>query len=291
LLVNSVLQHVDFFGWVYGPEFAQHLAQDAVSPERKAEIIRMSVWRSILCLPLYVATVLGVCTLLSGAQPYQLGLTTHRLGRNVLIAVIGLAVAAPLHVLNVYLNLWYQHLVRAPPSRHPLTVIAEQALPIDQVLIVISAVVAAPMMEELLFRGLLQPWFIRLRQGGALAVGFAFSLALFFQIDQLHDAWTNSNWRALALALQPAAFVLLFVPILLLTRRMVRPEVAGGIVGTAVLFAAAHSGVWPSPIPLLPLGLVLGWLAYRTRSLVGPVVLHALFNSIACIEMWYFNVR
>jgi membrane protease YdiL (CAAX protease family) len=111
---------------------------------------------------------------------------------------------------------------------------------------------------------------------------------MFFQFDQLHAAWTSSNWREIALALQPAAFVLLLAPILLFIRRTARPEVAGGIFGTAVLFAAAHSAVWPSPIPLLPLGLVLGWLAHRTRSLAGPVALHALFNSIACIEMWLF---
>ena len=41
------------------------------------------------------------------------------------------------------------------------------------------------------------------------------------------------------------------------------------IYGTSLLFAAMHSGVWPSPIALFVLGLGLGWLAYRTRSLVG----------------------
>jgi membrane protease YdiL (CAAX protease family) len=36
---------------------------------------------------------------------------------------------------------------------------------------------------------------------------------------------------------------------------------------------------------------VLGWLAYRTRSIVGPIVLHALFNSIACVEMYFLLSR
>jgi membrane protease YdiL (CAAX protease family) len=53
--------------------------------------------------------------------------------------------------------------------------------------------------------------------------------------------------------------------------------------GTAVLFAASHSSVWPSPIPLTVLALVLGWLAYRTQSLIGTMVFHSLFNGITCL--------
>jgi membrane protease YdiL (CAAX protease family) len=31
------------------------------------------------------------------------------------------------------------------------------------------------------------------------------------------------------------------------------------------------------------LGLVLGWLAWRTRSLVASITLHAAFNGAACV--------
>jgi membrane protease YdiL (CAAX protease family) len=124
-----------------------------------------------------------------------------------------------------------------------------------------------------------------------LAVIFALGLALIVSYDQIDAALTTADWRGLLLSLQPAAFVLLLAPLLLLTRRMTRPEAAAGIFGTAVLFAAAHSSVWPSPVPLLPLGIVLGWLAYRTKSLVGPIVLHAFFNTIACVEMYFLMFR
>jgi len=57
----------------------------------------------------------------------------------------------------------------------------------------------------------------------------------------------------------------------------------GPVCGSAYLFATFHSPVWPSPIPLFILALGVGWLAYRTRSLVGPILVHGLFNGIACL--------
>jgi len=56
--------------------------------------------------------------------------------------------------------------------------------------------------------------------------------------------------------------------------------------GNGLLFAALHSSVWPSPIPLFLLGFGLAWLAHRTQSLVAPIVAHALFNGVACLDMF-----
>lgn len=56
------------------------------------------------------------------------------------------------------------------------------------------------------------------------------------------------------------------------------------VVGSALLFAAIHS-TWPSQIPLFVLGLGLGWLAYRTQSLLGPMVVHGLFNLMPCLQL------
>jgi membrane protease YdiL (CAAX protease family) len=55
------------------------------------------------------------------------------------------------------------------------------------------------------------------------------------------------------------------------------------ILGSAALFALAHG--WPNAIPLLVFGAGVGWLAYRTQSLIGGIVCHALFNSVACIVL------
>jgi membrane protease YdiL (CAAX protease family) len=55
--------------------------------------------------------------------------------------------------------------------------------------------------------------------------------------------------------------------------------------GQAMLFTAFHSPVWPTPIPLLVLALGLGWLALRTNSLLAPIVVHILFNSVASVYL------
>ena len=57
------------------------------------------------------------------------------------------------------------------------------------------------------------------------------------------------------------------------------------VYGSSLLFAVTHAG-WPDPVPLFLLALVLGWLQYRTQSLVGPITLHALFNLVAFIALY-----
>ena len=53
----------------------------------------------------------------------------------------------------------------------------------------------------------------------------------------------------------------------------------------AALFAAFHAHVWPSPVPLVVLAVGLGYLYLRTRSLVGPVVVHGMFNAVSAVYL------
>jgi membrane protease YdiL (CAAX protease family) len=55
------------------------------------------------------------------------------------------------------------------------------------------------------------------------------------------------------------------------------------IFGSAILFGQFHG--WPNAVPMVVLGLGLGWLMYRTQSLVGAMVCHGLFNAVACIVL------
>jgi membrane protease YdiL (CAAX protease family) len=290
LLVFGVLDAVGFFGWLYGPEFVQSLKHSVGTPDRDRADLHVQLWIGVSCFPLSVATIPLLCRWLSDTRLYQLGLTTSRLGRNALVGIVGALLVAPLHFVHEYLGRLYERITDIAPTQHGLTQVALQAPPIDQAVILFTAIVAAPVFEELLFRGFLQPWLTR-HGKGSWAVLFAFVWALQAQQRQIDTAWKAGDWWLVGAALQPAAFVLLLSPALILTRRMPRPEVCEGIFGTALLFAAAHSSVWPSPVPLLPLGIVLGWLAYRTNSLVGPIVLHALFNSIACVKMFFLMSR
>jgi membrane protease YdiL (CAAX protease family) len=81
--------------------------------------------------------------------------------------------------------------------------------------------------------------------------------------------------------LVPGYFLL---PAVLGRRDGARLAASQAVYSTAALFASIHP--WPTPVALFVLGLGLGWLAYRTQSLVGPMVLHALFNAVACLSAW-----
>jgi membrane protease YdiL (CAAX protease family) len=65
-------------------------------------------------------------------------------------------------------------------------------------------------------------------------------------------------------------------------RRGIVPWAA--IIGTALLFAAGHLD--PSNLDSYFLsGLILGYLAYRTRSLLPAMIWHALFNLLALLAL------
>jgi membrane protease YdiL (CAAX protease family) len=112
----------------------------------------------------------------------------------------------------------------------------------------------------------------------------SFLVALGFRLTDLSQAIEQRNWDSLVIALQPAGFVMLMVPGYLLVRYFFRSQRGGAIYATALLFGSIHSN-WPTPVALFVLGLGLGWLAYRTQSLVGPMVLHMLFNGVACVTL------
>ncbi|HZY86693.1 MAG TPA: CPBP family intramembrane glutamic endopeptidase, partial [Gemmataceae bacterium] len=188
-------------------------------------------------------------------------------------------------VFGVYylVTLLYRSYGGAPTEEHPLTQVAQMGLsPVEWGLLVVSAVVAAPVVEELVFRGMLQPWFAKRPEGGAAALALAFLMALAMRRTEIEAALPRGPW-AVAGECLPALFVLALVPVFLLVWWRSRTNAGPAVFGTAVLFAAFHSGVWPSPVPLLVLALGLGVLAYRAQSLAAPMLIHALFNGFNCV--------
>ncbi len=256
---------------------------DAVEAEaRRMAIIRLNAWAQAVAFPLQALTVPVVFFALSGVSPGRIGLTRRRLGRNLLAGVGAWILITPL-VFGVHwavLDLFH----RADPEavqEHALTRLALQGpTRTEWALLAFSAVVAAPVLEEIIFRGALQPWFAGLPNGGHAAMAAALAAALVMRQSQLAEAWRHGGEGLLTAAL-PALFVLALAPFYLaVARRPPRPD-SPAVFGTALLFASMHATVWPTPVPLFVLGLGLGALASRTGSLVGPMVLHGLFNAVS----------
>jgi len=103
------------------------------------------------------------------------------------------------------------------------------------------------------------------------------------------------TFRIVAAKLGPILFIVVMLPGYVYIDRLLKRwipdrKVVRGIYGTALSFGMVHSSIWPTPIPLFVLGLALGYLAYRTQTLLGPILLHSLFNAVACLTLVFPHV-
>lgn len=122
----------------------------------------------------------------------------------------------------------------------------------------------------------------------APAVTLTYFLALQFfertphKIEQLlvesHSIEDITKVAIVAVSMAPFLEELAFRGILLpWLRRVAGPWRA--ILINSFIFAIAHFDAWPAPIPLFVFALFLCYLAQRSSSLAGPIILHATFNA------------
>jgi membrane protease YdiL (CAAX protease family) len=278
-----------FLGYLFPVAVLYYLLFDPARPRganSEVELARKSVWLGAIAFPFQLALMLFLWLRADGSRLYQLGLSGHYLARNVVVGYIGwLVLAVPVILLFALISLRY------PSEPHPLTMlIQDHATALDWILAVLTAVVAAPILEELLFRGLLQAWLIQRSWGGHLAVVLAFLIAGLYCIGRMEKTSSDGGAWVVLDRLSPVLFVLVTLPAYVYAERLTwrwlpYPYVAQGIYGSALVFAMFHTGVWPTPVALFFLGLGLGYLAYRMQSIVAPMVAHALFNSVACLGL------
>lgn len=266
----------------------------------------------VLTSPFTVALTLAVLTAIlfgvSRTRPHQLGVTRARWAANVILGVLAFLVLAP-----IALGVYYLVTLVFPAEKNAFEVLVAQGLdPHEWALLVFMTVIGAPLTEEWLFRGILQGWLRR-----ASLIGQAtFLLAIFLggampvtavllseaahqlQPDQVEPPAAAAVHAAIASVAFYGLFVALYAGWLWRLRVYYPDDVAGNgagpgarqwayarlsIFGSAMFFALAHG--WPQAVPLFVLALGLGWLALRTQSLIGPMVCHALFNTVACLML------
>jgi membrane protease YdiL (CAAX protease family) len=276
-VVVQGLNRTGFFAWYY-PGHPPNLGE------------RQSLWAVALAFPLQLATILVLAAQLLGVGPSRLGLKRAQFGRNVGLGAAGACVLTPavlaLHVVAVWL---LSRGLGVAEEKHAFTRLAEHGLTrAEWGLMFVAAVIAAPVLEELLFRGIFQQAASNCRWGGVVGVTLAGALAVIGRYDKLEGAvrqLRSDGWAtgapAVVTALLPLLFVLCLLAVLLFALRWGASRRAAAVFGTSAFFAMIHVVVWPSPIALVVLALGLGWLKEQTQSLVGPVVVHALFNGVS----------
>jgi membrane protease YdiL (CAAX protease family) len=282
------LLHSGFFASFYGPDFAALVSESGAGAKQQLALTRVHLWAVAVGFPFWAVSVAGLVRVIPGLTREEIGLTSRHLGRDLLTGLIGWAVLAPLSfgVNWIVVSLYQLGGIQGMTEEHPFTEVAKSNLmPAEWVPFVLVATMATAVYEELLFRGILQPLFSRHEWGGVAAMTGALVMMVLLRWDRIAAAYRSAD-GALPMELIPLGFVLATIPGFLAVWRFGRAPRAAGVYGTALLFATIHATVWPSPIGLFVFALGVGYLAERTGSLVGPIVVHTLFNGVTCV--WLF---
>ncbi len=299
-LLLQALVAAGFFQAVYGPDFP---VQSLSTPDEIKNALgdpRVSLWLATLATPFDAALIVLFLGMFRSTPGYQLGLTTHRWRQNVILGyAVWLFLTPAVSIVHAVVKGAYS--LWRTPEEHPLTKPfldpAAPPLTSEWLAMLFLTFVGAPVVEELLFRGVIQAWAARRSWGGDLTIAASFIVALSSRYDNIRTGMdlggaTREGFLTLMDGLSPALFVLAMIPGYVYVERVAWrwvpvPHAARGIFGTALLFAMMHANVWPTPIPLLLFGLALGFLAFRTQSLIGPIVVHSLFDGMATITLMF----
>ncbi len=233
----------------------------------------------------------------SRARLHQIGFTWRDAPMNIVRGLIAYPLLAPIvfAAFGAALSYWGK-------TNHPM----EDVIRNDQsgttiALTVLTGVILAPVVEELMFRGMLLGWLLSVVRRNEKPVGDDIEPVLLYADDEITDplAPTGSAENPIDLGLDHDPHNPFAAPAALPSRAMpprTRPEwvVPGsdGLPGffcnvaVSLIFALLHGKQWPAPIPIFILSLGLGYLFQRTGSLVPNITLHMVFNGISTMLMF-----
>ena len=250
----------------------------------------------LIFLPLQIA-IWYILGRLSGGPRAVFGVVPRRIASDYSAGYTTWLITTPVvYTISFAALIGYALWVGQPPAEHPIVqkIQTEPTASGLIVLLFVQAVLAAPVREEIFFRGIMQPFFAERPWGGDLAIWLAATIGFLAHYPN------PIRWSDPGDIVSAASPILLVLAVLPFYRRIdswnlsaglpirdppTRRRAARAIVGTALLFANFHANVWPTPIPLFVLALGLGWLAYRTQSVVAPIAMHMLFNAIVLVAL------
>ena len=200
---------------------------------------------------------------------------------------------------------------------HPIAQLIEQSQQSPMILLIVflSAVVAAPIIEEFLFRMLFQGWLeVKLKRsqipcasGVAIVIVSLFFAAIHVRNHEAIDASALINGIVLSSVFSLLVFtagIVYLVQVknvrvadyLLVTERLFRPRlfICVGYCLLAILFCLALNAVltlnFPgtnlAPISIFFFSLALGVLYSRTQNLSYCILFHACLNGISLALVW-----
>jgi membrane protease YdiL (CAAX protease family) len=222
---------------------------------------------------LITAVFLTAIAAFSGATASDLGLS-RQFGRGVAIGLIAwLAALLPVQGVQALLFSWFH-----TPSQHPLVqLVIDKPSPALMVAAFVAAVIVAPICEEIIFRLLLQGWLERLED---VRLGWRSAVQPTAPVDVAAATETD-----LPTTPSPAEWA---PPMPGPPRRGLAglPYGWAPILISSEMFGLAHFGHGTDPIPLVLLGMILGYTYQRTHKIVPCIVTHMAFNLLSMIVLW-----
>ena len=228
-------------------------------PPTEPDLVATSVGFAVL-----TSVFAAIVITLSGATASDLGLPLNRiqLQGDVRLGAAGwLACLLPVFGVQYVLIILF-----GQTSQNPVIKLVEER-PEWPILAVafFSAVIVAPICEELIFRVLLQGWLERV-EGNLRVRTDAPELVT-------PDAGENHGDEESRAELTHDENIE--------RSRGVKP-----ILVSSLLFSLAHFGNGPDPVAIFVFALFLGYLYQRTHRLVPCVVVHMLFNGLSLVMLW-----
>ena len=223
--------------------------------EMPAQAITVSLGLLALSTLAGAAGALLMMKFTAGATVSDLGLSVERIRSDLRLGVVAfVTLAPPVYVVQMVL-------IQFVESEHPLIKVLEQDRSLGLIMAVVAtAVIAAPIAEELTFRLFLQGWLERValpaEVRGDLLVGRNSSLAV-------------SKPAADVVTTPPASTLHYWWP----------------VVASSALFALPHAAHGPDPIPLFILAVGLGYLYRQTHRILPCIVVHFLLNSCTMLSV------
>ena len=233
-------------------------------------MLQLAVVNTMLLLLLPAAV-----RLTSGATLADLGITLIDWKKQVVRGVCAAMLMIPAvgAIQSLATRVW-------PSQRHPVELmVLEQFTPGVALLALLSTVVLAPVIEEMLFRGIVQRWLSRLFGEQPSQEPILKERPPLWVDDQTGD-WHSEEPEGVPddeSASGPGD-----------NSTLGDGSPAGAtlaIIVTSALFAAMHLPQWPAPIAIFLLSMGLGSLYQRTGSLLSAIAMHGTFNGFNTVLM------
>jgi membrane protease YdiL (CAAX protease family) len=240
-------------------------------PKHTLWIISLVNGASILLIPLALRAT-------SRATLDDVGIPARPAAIDALRAIVTYFFIIPFIYGTFFLAIIVWHVVlKHPRNPHPVeTALLKEPWPVLS-LAFVSAVVLAPIAEEILFRGVLLGWLTR------VCNRLRKPRPKFFHDDPSFSNPSEAEWVGAAPPVPRLDEFHEFAD-----RPAAKPHPAWIIpnILTSLVFAGVHFPQWPAPVPIFFLSLGLGVLYQRTGKLTAPIVLHATFNGVSTFLMF-----